>query len=661
MLHRLAAFILISLLFCCRLAAKEDILALQAGLQHEQNDSLRLGIYYQLYNYYSYSQPDSAYYFLNAGLKEFTAKDYKNGIAYILFYTGTLDNTHGNLALAKKRQTEALNIFKEVNDLDGIAKTENALGIMEAKDGKYDIATGLFIDALQHFENAGNENGVVNTYINLGRVNSDLNNHEKALDYFIKGIAHLKDTVAEVGKLCRLYNNIGIEYGKMGNLEKAMFYLNLELHKSDKEKMVDVYIYSLMNIGNVEQRYKKNLEALAHYNEALQLAVEKHLPDEQAQLLHDIGGVLIEIDPKAALKKLDEAATLAKTVGNAQLLDDVYSSMIAANKKLDHYEDAVKLLEVQKAMDDSMFAIDKVKQIANLESVHELEKTNNNLKQLQLQDQKDLLKRNILIVIALSLVLLLGFISFYFRRTRKLNQLLTQQKDALAKANSTKDMIFSIIGHDLRGPVGNLTMVLDTLEDPETPEEDKKYIIHALKEQTETTADTLDKLLYWGKSQIKGSGIKSEDFSIGEYINNGIALLKANAQQKTITIIDNAQKGLKVHGDSSHYDFIVRNLLSNAVKFTPENGTITIFTATGMLPGYTVTAVTDTGIGMNQATLADLFKVVNNSTRGTANEKGTGIGLMICYEFAKLNGGNIWAVSEPGKGSTFFFSFKTAE
>ena len=661
MLHRLAAFILIGLLFCCRLAAKEDILALQAGLQHEQNDSLRLGIYYQLYNYYSYSQPDSAYYFLNAGLKEFTSKDYKNGIAYILFYTGTLDNTHGNLALAKKRQTEALNIFKEVNDLDGIAKTENALGIMEAKDGKYDIATGLFIDALQHFESAGNENGVVNTYINLGRVNSDLNNHEKALDYFKKGIAHLKDTVAEVGKLCRLYNNIGIEYGKMGNLEKAMFYLNLELHKSDKEKMVDVYIYSLMNIGNVEQRYKKNQDALAHYNEALQLAVEKHLPDEQAQLLHDIGGVLIEIDPKAALKKLDEAATLAKTVGNAQLLDDVYSSMIAANKKLDHYEDAVKLLEVQKAMDDSMFAIDKVKQIANLESVHELEKTNNNLKQLQLQDQKDLLKRNILIVIALSLVLLLGFISFYFRRTRKFNQLLTQQKDALAKANSTKDMIFSIIGHDLRGPVGNLTMVLDTLEDPETPEEDKKYIIHALKEQTATTADTLDKLLYWGKSQIKGSGIKSEDFIIGEYINNGIALLKINAQQKAITIIDNAQKGLKVHGDSSHYDFIVRNLLSNAVKFTLENGTITIFTATGMLPGYTVTAVTDTGIGMNPATLADLFKVVNNSTRGTANEKGTGIGLMICYEFAKLNGGNIWAVSEPGKGSTFFFSFKTAE
>jgi signal transduction histidine kinase len=114
-----------------------------------------------------------------------------------------------------------------------------------------------------------------------------------------------------------------------------------------------------------------------------------------------------------------------------------------------------------------------------------------------------------------------------------------------------------------------------------------------------------------------------------------------------------------VYADPSLFDFIIRNLIANALKYTPHGGAIKVNADTHSKPGFTVFEVKDNGIGMDKSVMGRIFSSPK-STQGTDNEKGHGIGLMLCKEFAVLNGGDIWVESEPGKGASFFFSVKNA-
>ncbi len=179
-------------------------------------------------------------------------------------------------------------------------------------------------------------------------------------------------------------------------------------------------------------------------------------------------------------------------------------------------------------------------------------------------------------------------------------------------------------------------------------------------EHAQASLETLDKLLFWGKSQIKGRGTKAIIFNTTEYLQNNIKLIKSSAEQKQITINNKVSPDIKINGDPAHFDFIFRNLLSNAVKFTHLNGTVEISADKNIVPGFTLFAVKDDGIGIKKEKLSHIFEPFSSSTRGTADERGTSMGLMLCKEFAIENGGEIWVESEEGKGSCFYFSFKSA-
>lgn len=234
---------------------------------------------------------------------------------------------------------------------------------------------------------------------------------------------------------------------------------------------------------------------------------------------------------------------------------------------------------------------------------------------------------------------------------------LKHAKEELLKSNAMKDKLFSIIAHDLRGPVGNLSSVLDLLiENYETFE--KETIIDTLSELKISAArayELLQNLLKWARSQNKTIEFIPKKIELEPIILNNIELLKYSASQKSIQFKTENEVGIVVFADENMVNTILRNLFSNAIKFSHKNSIVEV--ATKIIGSYAEVQIKDFGVGISDENLRKLFVPHEYfSTYGTNNEKGTGIGLNICKDFVEQNGGKIVVKSQVNQGTTFSFT-----
>ncbi len=645
------------MLLCVAVFAQKDITHLLADLKNAPHDSARINAYNELFNHYMYSNPDSAVWYLEGGLKYFTEKKSKLGIAKMISLLAAEDEIQGRRNLARKRYLEALALFKEVNYKDGIAWVSNGLGVIEGRSGHYDLAYRHFMEALRIFEGTKSKKGISNTYLKLGVVSEVSNSLDRALEYYGKAMETLKDDSASRNSVY-LYNNIAIVYGKKGDFKKALEYLEIALRRSQAPDFIGVRVQSLMNMGIVYDHFGEDEKALKYFREAIDIAKAKNLPEEYARATVNMSSVIAKKDPQKAVESLKEALVTTKSLNQRTLELEIYDYMVDDYKRLGNYKEALVVLEQQKRLQDSLFNIDKAKEIANIEAEFELDKTTAKMQELEVLGNKNLLQRNIIVMVAIVMAVTLIVLTVFLRKITRLNEQLFRRETELQRSNTVKDKLFSIIGHDLRGPIGNIPIMLQILRDETTSAEEREYIYETLLEHSQASLETLDKLLYWGQAQIKGLGLKPVDFNPDKSLNNNLQLIRSNAEQKHIAVKNNVPPDISIHGDPAHFDFIIRNLLSNALKFTHAHGSVSIQADPNSTEGFTVFSIKDSGVGITRDKTAEIFEPFSSSTRGTADERGTSIGLMLCKEFVQQNGGRIWVESEVGKGSTFFFSFQ---
>lgn len=234
-----------------------------------------------------------------------------------------------------------------------------------------------------------------------------------------------------------------------------------------------------------------------------------------------------------------------------------------------------------------------------------------------------------------------------------------EQARELEKLNALKDRIFSIISHDLRGPLVNLSEILKMIANDQITNEEFKSLAPTLSKDIIYTTDLLENILHWSRSQLKGFGIKKEFFNLRNLIINEINYHLPAATIKKVNIVHDVFPGEMVYADVLMIQIVMRNILNNAIKFCKENCEI-IISAGYQKDQMMVVCIQDNGIGIPPETLGKLFKKENITTRGTSNEKGTGLGLMVCKDFMKRNDGDIKVTSEVGKGSKFYISLPTA-
>lgn len=240
------------------------------------------------------------------------------------------------------------------------------------------------------------------------------------------------------------------------------------------------------------------------------------------------------------------------------------------------------------------------------------------------------------------------------------NQELEQQKQELKELNVTKDRFFSILAHDLKGPFNTILGFSEILVTRlnKIPKDKLQEYVEALHKSSSNVYRLLDNLLTWSRSQSNSIKYEPEDVSLKKIIDANVKLLKEVAQKKNCGLIVNITRDILVYADVNMLNTIIINLLSNSIKFT-ANGVVTI-TAQNNNQKIKVT-VEDTGVGMDNNTVAKLFKIDENiSNEGTDGEKGTGLGLIICKEFVEKNKGNIWVESLPGRGTKFIFTVPVA-
>ena len=240
---------------------------------------------------------------------------------------------------------------------------------------------------------------------------------------------------------------------------------------------------------------------------------------------------------------------------------------------------------------------------------------------------------------------------------KKIESELEKFTQDLQESNATKDKFFSIIAHDLKSPFNSILGFANLLIRDHHTYDGKEIarMLSTIKMASEKAFELVENLLIWANSQTGRILYDPEKFSLHSTINETIAILEGQAARKEIRIVVVGDDHANVIADHQMVKTVLRNLISNAIKFTQKGGLVTI-SATRSEICWTV-SVKDTGIGMATESIQNLFTIENKySTPGTANETGSGLGLILCREFIEKHHGKIWVESEPGAGSTFYFT-----
>lgn len=238
---------------------------------------------------------------------------------------------------------------------------------------------------------------------------------------------------------------------------------------------------------------------------------------------------------------------------------------------------------------------------------------------------------------------------------------LNEQKEYLEHVGTVKDKMFSIISHDLRGPLKSLVNVLHWIEDDELSFDEAKKFLKGIKRNLDNMILTLENMLQWSRSQLGGLQTNQEAIDIREIVNESIGLYLPIAQEKKIQISNEIAERMIAFIDPNHLSLLVRNLLSNAIKFSNEGGVVRI-QAFYADEKHLVISVRDSGIGIPKDKIGQLLDDrTHYTTYGTAKEKGTGLGLMICKEFVESNGGSIQIESIENVGTTIYLKILRLE
>ena len=238
-------------------------------------------------------------------------------------------------------------------------------------------------------------------------------------------------------------------------------------------------------------------------------------------------------------------------------------------------------------------------------------------------------------------------------------RIIIRQTEELQRTISGRDKLYSVIAHDLRSPIGSIKMVLNMLLlnlPASSIGKDMHEMLNMANRMTEEVFSLLDNLLKWTKSQIGRLNVVYQQFDLVPIIQGVIEIFSIAAELKNIRLRVEIPDTLEVYADCDMMKTVIRNLISNAMKFTPEGGDITIRVRQDDAQAAIV-EVSDSGCGISKENQAKLMKPSTHfSTFGTKNEEGSGLGLLLCQDFATKNGGRLWFESEEGKGSTFSFS-----
>ena len=592
-------------------------------------------------------------------------------------------NLGGDFTSALAYENRSLQLATTERDTTEIGTSFSNIGNYYYEMGVYDEAYNYLTRAyilLKDGQVTHDDSVLMNIAIhNLGRVFKELGQYETALqhlDLSRNRSIQLKDREGNPYSL----DEIGDVMLRMGEYDSALYYLQEALSETgslleeNPESLVkELQPKTLIKMARVHMFKGAFDEALDYYDQAYQLYQVTNNQFGIAEVQLGVGMLkLRQRDFAEAELKMYSALTIAQKI-NARVLEiNCYGQLSQLWEARNDFEKALSYYKQQHQLHDSLFSQEmqqklfrdqmqfatasKDDQIEALTKLEELRKS---------EIRKQELIRNILVVVVALSVILLFTVYRSGQRRKRINKLLLEHQEEIKKRsveleqlNQVKDKFFSIISHDLRSPINALAGMLELIDKGAVTTEELPEALRELRTRFVHTRTLMNNLLDWTLIQMDKINLRPVKIDLKSMANGNIELMGAMLE-KHIKFMNFIPPNAMVMADSNTVNLVIRNLISNAMKFTNDGGEIRI--SAEEKDSEWAVAISDNGVGMKPEVQKILFDKINPySSRGTANEKGTGLGLILCKEFIEKNNGQIWFESAEGQGSTFWFTLPKA-
>lgn len=512
----------------------------------------------------------------------------------------------------------------------------------------------------------GEQPAVAKCLIGIAAIYFEEKKYEKAIEHF-KEAGRIGKEVGNTATYGRAMNNIGFSFIHLKKYDSATLYSKYSLEAA--QEIGDPYIegFALRNFGEIATG-QQNIElAIQHYKKGLQLADNSSNSYLKISLLYRLGGSYNLIKkPNQAIPVLKEAIAIGEKHGYKDELERSLKLIAESYTQLNDYKSAYSYQSQFIKLHDSLESHKKEEQLSVAQATFDSERKQSQIEILTrdaaLQQEAYNQQRLLTYAFIGFAILLLIFISVLWFNNKRLhaakkivdfkNQEIKKQTTLLRETNATKDKLFSIISHDLRSPIAGMKSLMELISRHGLTQSEFIQVSQSLRKNIDSVYDDMDNLLQWAQSQLNGLKLKKEHFSLHSLVADKMHLFQEVASAKRVVLVNSVEEDLSLYADKNQMGLVLRNLIANGVKFSSSGGLLEISTVRG---NTSVTIqVKDKGVGMTDKDLVNLFhKETHFSKRGTNNEKGIGLGLILTKEFVEANGGSISVISEVGKGTIF--------
>ncbi|MEO1415394.1 MAG: ATP-binding protein [Bacteroidota bacterium] len=631
------------------------------------NDSTKINHWHEKINYLNesarYHQAtlnDSALWFAQKALR--LAKQHQDLLGmvhakqtqtYVTFHRDELD-------MSRRHAEELLLHARRLDSSLLISVAETHLANIATRQELYEEALERYLRVLDIETSRRDPQRIAISLLNIGQVFWLFQEYQEALDYFRQGYVLSKketDTLIHANASHRL----ATAFSKTGEVDSAAFYAYQSMDLLEGKQSI-LRGEVTCHLGKILYKTGSYWESEHLLREALRLGKQYRMPRTTARAYLYLGElILMRNQPLNARHQIRKSLEISQRHHILNLEREGIHLLVKSFEKAGKMDSAY--IYLQKDLQNQyniQLKINELK-IKRLSMNHEV-----TFKDMQFAEQQKLIEKNrvirtrVMVSLILALGLLVGLILIGLRlrqiRTemKRVGGRLKTQRTELIELNENKDRTFSIIAHDIRTPLNNVLGLIEIILEGHIDHRESKELGAKIQKQINGAIHIFDNLLKWSPTNIHRVQTDRKEMELQALVKNVTLQYQSIAQEKGINLIPELQGSAKVKIEPGMIEAVVRNLLTNAIKFTSPGGTIRVRSYTS--ENEVVVHVIDTGRGISQEKQQTLFQLdKNQSTRGTGDEKGTGLGLPLVQAFIEQHGGEIAVSSELGKGSTFSF------
>lgn len=598
-------------------------------------------------------------------------KNYIPEQAKALFSLGQISFSSLDYEGAMEWYKKSLVLYESLNDSANITNCYKSVGLCHYWLYQNEKAITQFFEGLKYCET--DRENTARLFSNIAMTHLRMGSKAAASTYYQKALV-LNAAINNLAGMGANYNGLGVTYKSMNKMDSSLINYFKAHRVFRKIKRRDNMAITLNNIAGIYLNFPDSLnKSIQYYNEAWEIFDELGWKHYEAEIRQGIGyAYYIQGKYGKAIENYKISNEINEKYGQGfKITTTNYDLLSRVYEKMNDFKTALNYNKLYIQYSDSLLQKEKYEKLISLEKKYELQKKENEIIKLQARQEltdfelrkNQQLKQLGFITILILLILIFFVLKKYIDKNRsnlllaEKNQIIEKSEQELKILNASKNKFFSIIAHDLKNPFHNVmgfSSLLSKEYDHFTEEERRKFA-YDINQSTTNIYRLLQNLLDWSRSQTGRLIYTPVSLEFKQIIHKTTNVLNPLARQKNITLQTQYDDGIRIFADPLMIETVLRNLVNNAIKFTPENGLIQI--KAQQTNGTVQVCIRDNGIGISDEDINNLFRIESKVKRkGTNNEDGSGLGLILCKEFIDKNNGTIWAERNQDGGSSFLFS-----